>query len=270
MPDREDLPFISFDENEPPKPPAKPTPPKSAPAKGAAAQDRLVDMVSKPTGKGTAKREAPASTGAGAGTPPMTLPSAATISEADGRNAPVTKVDQVELIDDEPGLAATAPARMSPKKADPIPPPSAVKPPMDDAESLLRQHKAVEEGLRNYARVTKERDEVRAKVASLEHELAQARRQIAELKEIADKVKELREKLDQSLLSHSMLSTENAKFKMRANELEEKLRQAEQRAQAAEAAQKKAESAVQAARDARDESEKRIAAALAALQAKGK
>ena len=92
----------------------------------------------------------------------------------------------------------------------------------------------------------------------------------------------LQEKLDASLLSYSMSSSENAKLKMRANEFEEKSRSFEQRAIAAEmaarkaetsfatadAAARKAETALQNAKDARDDAEKRIAAALTALQQK--
>jgi hypothetical protein len=315
MSDREDLPFISFDEDEEPVAKPAPPPPKPAPAAAKPAPKPPVDMVSRPTGRGPLVQPAPPLPTAPPGQKPMALPSAATIGDADKRNAMAeTSVDDdlIELVPDEqparsappppppparlappppPPAAARAPAPPPPRvetrpAAPPPPPPPAPSGGDDEADGLLKrlneQHKAIEDALRNYTKVSKERDEARARAAAAEHELVQLRAQVAELAPLADKAKDLQEKLDASLLSYSMSSSENAKLKMRANELDERSKSLEQRAIAAEmaakkaetsyatadAAARKAETALQNAKDARDDAEKRIAAALAALQQK--
>ncbi|MBI2931826.1 MAG: hypothetical protein HYY16_09255 [Planctomycetes bacterium] len=269
MSDHRDLPFISLpDEMEET---SKTFAPKSAvltkPAAEAASgrsqttsitkgpRPEAVEMVSRPSGKGTAWKQ-PQNPAAKSTLVP---PSGGTVSEAEKRHA------TAETRVGEPAVhAASGPLAPISKK------PEAAAPSAIDKESdlLLQQHRAIEEALRNYGPIKREREDLRVRVAMLEHELAQTRQQVAELRVQADKVKELQEKLDASLLSHSMLSTENAKLKMRLSEVEDKLKQSEQRAQTTEGVLKKMETALQNAKEARDDAERRIAGALAALQAR--
>jgi hypothetical protein len=213
MSDREDLPFISLPADDTPLPAsAVRATPGTAPAKPAPKPaQQPVDMVSKPTGRGTEVKQAPAP-------PPR----------------PVSNTFEALVVESKPVEKAA-------------PPPPAPAAPSGGAhtelDSLLasfaQQQKAIQDALRNYATVKRECDEIRAKLAACEHELAQTRQQLAEARAGADKSQQLQKQLDGSLLAHSTLSTENAKLMMRANELEEKLKAADERIAAALAALQK-------------------------------
>jgi len=257
MSEREDLPFISMPDEDTkarykqaPAKPAAPPPARPAP--------EPVDMVARPTGKSPDRRP-PLSNPA-----PLTLPSAATMGSPSAGFDKIQLIEEsndvvVEKIAEPKPAAAPAPAAKAP------PPPPTPAPSGDDADALLerlnQQHSQIQDALRGSTVVRRERDEARARAAALEHEAAQLRQQVQELKPAADKSKALQRELDASLMSHSQLSTDNAKLKMRANELEE-------RAQEAEARAAQSEEQLKDAKAGRDDAEKRIVAAVAALQRK--
>ncbi len=230
MSDREDLPFITHPMDDTPLPASKPAAvaPKLAPTR-----QEPVDMVARPASKGTDPKLQQ---------PVAPRPATTSLPPAVARTA-------------EPKPVAVAPAPVVSPPAKPVEvrpaPESGASAPGPELDSLIssfeQQQKAIQDALRNHAIVKRELAETRMKVAAAEHELAQLRQQLGEAKAGADRAVGLQKQLDDSLMSHSSLSTENAKLKMRANELEEK---------------------VKAATAAREESEKRIAAAQAALQKK--
>jgi len=216
MSDREDLPFITHPIDDTPLPAARPAAvsPKPAPSK-----QEPVDMVPRPSGRSP---EAKAQQPAPPRPAPTTLPS------------PVARAP-------EPPSAPVAPAPQAASS-------SAPGPELDSLiSSFEQQQKAIQEALRNHAIVKRELAETRTKLAAAEHELAQLRQQLGEAKSGADRAVGLQRQLDDSLMAHSTLSTENAKLKMRANEMED---------------------TVKSANAAREEAERRIAAAQAALHKK--
>ncbi len=234
MSDREDLPFITHPMDDTPLPAAKPAAvvPKPAPPR-----QEPVDMVARPASKGTDPKLQQ----------PVALRPVAT-----SLPSPVARAPDPKPVALAPAAAVSQPTTPPARAAEVRPTvESSASAPGPELDSLIssfeQQQKAIQEALRSHAIVKRELAEARMKVAAAEHELAQLRQQLGEAKAGADRAVGLQKQLDDSLMSHSALSAENAKLKMRANELDEKVR---------------------AATAAREEAEKRIAAAQAALQKK--
>lgn len=144
----------------------------------------------------------------------------------------------------------------------------------DDPEKLLREYQerqkrktaALEQQVVELRRASAERDAYRSKSETLGRELLEAKKQLEVAAKQAEQIKELQHKIDAALLSHGMISTENAKLKMRVQELEAAHRRLEEKAAASEKALAEAHKAHARDAEARKGAEAKIAAVLKALQ----
>ncbi len=171
----------------------------------------------------------------------------------------------------------TPPARVSPITV--AAPGPLVAPPApavdDDPERLLREYAErqktrvarLEQQIADLRRATAERDALRVRCEGLDRELGETRRQAdAAAKAAEDLNRELQRRLDDALLSHSMISSENAKLKMRLQDAEAAAKKQEERAAAAERSFAESQGSLRQQLEARQELEGRVSAALQALQ----
>lgn len=138
----------------------------------------------------------------------------------------------------------------------------------DDHDAAITSVRKIEEVLRDSKNAKAEREEARQRIAHLEHELAQAREQVEALKQTADQARDFQRRFEEATKAQVAATAETANLKIRANELDTKLKAAEERARNAEAAAKKHENALANAKEARDEAQYRLDAATAAIQGK--
>lgn len=146
----------------------------------------------------------------------------------------------------------------------------------DDPERLLREYTdrqkskvaRLEQDLAEAGKVAAERDALRVKVTALQAELADVKKKLDDGAKHEGIVKDLQEKIDAALLSHGMIGAENAKLKMRLQEVESGLLRHEERVTKAEARAAQAERSLLSKTEALQEAESRVTAALHALQPK--
>lgn len=154
-------------------------------------------------------------------------------------------------------------------KPAPIPAPGkieAARPAPDESGDILQSLRKVESVIAEHKKAVAERETLRQRVAELEHQLAQARTRLVEAEKSDAQVRDLQQKLDAALLSHSMIATDSNKTKIRLAEVETKLTQADSTASASKKELDGALASLNTHARAREEAERRVAAALAALQ----
>jgi chromosome segregation ATPase len=167
-----------------------------------------------------------------------------------------------------------APVPMKPaavaKPAAPAPAPA----PADDPEALLREYAErqktklarLEQKVAEFDALAAERDALQGKADVLAAELAVVKKKLAAAEGLEAVNHDLQQKMDAALLAHSMLSTENAKLKMRVQEIEQKAQKGDERLSQVEKALADTKAALLAESEARKEAEARISAAWDALQ----
>lgn len=161
------------------------------------------------------------------------------------------------------------------RAAPPRPAPAPAAPATDDdPEKLLREYQerqkrkmaALEQQVAELRRITAERDAFKSKSETLGRELLEARKQLDAAAKQADTIRDLQQKVDAALLSHSMMSTETAKLKMRVQELEGTVKKADEKAAHAERSLGEAQKQLAQQSEGRKAAEAKIAAVLKALQ----
>lgn len=134
----------------------------------------------------------------------------------------------------------------------------------DDPETLLRQY--AERQKTKTARFEQDLQKMGAERSKLVNELALVKTQLQTAQKLDLVVQDLQAQLDAALKSHSMLSSENAKLKMRLGENEGNGKKFEEKARQAEQNLAEAKAALERETVARQEVDIRVASAVRTLQ----
>jgi hypothetical protein len=147
----------------------------------------------------------------------------------------------------------------------------------DDPEKLLREYAErqksrivkLEHLVAELRKAAADRDLLKARVDTLEREVAAAKRQVEAAAKSDEVIRDLQGKIDAAILANSMLTEEKEKLKKGLSQQTENLRKAEERASQSEKALAEAQKTLAREGEARKEAETRVAAALQALQGHG-
>jgi len=179
---------------------------------------------------------------------------------------------QVELAQVGPPPAPAKP--LSEIRKPPVLVPRAAAPEDEDPERLLREYSdrqktkvlRLEQKSAEYRNVAAERDGYRTKAETLSKALQEARQQLEGAEKADGIIKDLKGKIDATILSNSILVEEKDKLKRGLAQQTENLKRAEERAGQAERSLSESQKALDTQIEGRKDAESRVGAAIQALQ----